>query len=187
MNTTDEGFSFPSTRTTNSVRLILGTQYSLCENYIKRARLHWGLKHVLSTNLIPLRTKFDTQTKLVLAWPVIDQLWFPERHFSANGISLHLGKVKMKICKGWLQALLSYAPRGFTARSRVLAKLVSLAQIGELARRLQYVFRIGKMCKFNRTLHNTQLIEFLRIAAEFVVRCIRYEDRVKVITFSIAA
>ena len=42
----------------------------------------------------------------------------------------------MKICKGWLQALLSSAPRGFAARSRVLVRLVSLAQIGELARRL---------------------------------------------------
>ena len=48
----------------------------------------------------------------------------------------------MKICKGWLQALLSPAPRGFAARSRVLARLASLAQIGELARRLsQYVSR----------------------------------------------
>ena len=28
------------------------------------------------------------------------------------------------------------APRGFAGRSRVLARLVSLAQIGELARRL---------------------------------------------------
>ena len=45
----------------------------------------------------------------------------------------------MKICKGWLQALLSSAPRGFAARSRVLARLVSLAQIGELARRLFFV------------------------------------------------
>ena len=32
--------------------------------------------------------------------------------------------------------LLSPAPRGFAARSRVLARLASLAQIGELARRL---------------------------------------------------
>ena len=31
------------------------------------------------------------------------------------------------------------APRGFAARSRVLARLASLAQIGELARRLIYV------------------------------------------------
>ena len=37
----------------------------------------------------------------------------------------------MKICKGWLQALLSPAPR-----SRVLARLASLAQIGEFAHRL---------------------------------------------------
>ena len=43
----------------------------------------------------------------------------------------------MKICKGSLQALLSSAPRGFAARSRVLARPVSLAQTGELARRLQ--------------------------------------------------
>ena len=131
-----KGFHFPSTRTTNSVRLILSTQYSLCENYIKRARLHWGLKKVLGTNLIPLRTKLDTQMKWVPAWPVINQLWFLERHFSANGTSLRLGEVQMKICKGWLQALLSSAPRGFATYSRVLARLVSLAQTGELARRL---------------------------------------------------
>ena len=137
-----KGFHFPSTRTTNSVRLILGLQYSLCKNYIKRARLLWGLKQVLGTNLIPLRTKFDTQTKRVPAWPVINQLWFPERHFSANGISLRLGEVQMKICKGWLQALLSSAPRGFAARSRVLARLVLLAKIGELARRLSYWYLV---------------------------------------------
>ena len=34
------------------------------------------------------------------------------------------------------EAIISSAPRGFAARSRVLARLVSLAQIGELARRL---------------------------------------------------
>ena len=43
------------------------------------------------------------------------------------------------------------------------------------------------MCKFNRTLYHTQLIQFARFAAEFVVRFIRYQYRVKVITFSIAA
>ena len=38
---------------------------------------------------------------------------------------------------------LSFAPRGFAARSRVLASLASLAQIGELARRLSmYLFDI---------------------------------------------
>ena len=31
-----------------------------------------------------------------------------------------MGEVQMKICKGWLQALLSSAPRGFASRSRVL-------------------------------------------------------------------
>ena len=47
----------------------------------------------------------------------------------------------MKIYKGWLQALLSPTPRGFAARSRVLARLASLAQIGELARRLANLLR----------------------------------------------
>ena len=72
-----KGFHFPSTRTTNSIWLILGSQYSLYENYIKRARLLWGLKQVLGTNLIPLRTKLVKQTKQVPAWPVINQLCFP--------------------------------------------------------------------------------------------------------------
>ena len=77
------------------------------------------------------------------AWPVINQLCFPERHFSANGISLRLGEVQMKICKGWLQALLSSAPRGFAARSRVLERLASLAQIGERAHWVDYMIRNG--------------------------------------------
>ena len=122
--------------TTNSVRLILSSQYPLCENYIKRAPPLWGLKQVFGTNLIPLKTKLVTQTKGVPAWPVINQLWFPERHFSANCISLRLGKVQMKFFEKLLQALLFSAPRGFAARARVLVRLVSLAQIGELARRL---------------------------------------------------
>ena len=78
----------------------------------------------------------NTQKKQVPAWPVISQLWFPERHFSANGISLRLGEVQMKFYERSLQALLSSAPRGFAARSRVLERLASLSQIGELARRL---------------------------------------------------
>ena len=42
----------------------------------------------------------------------------------------------MKSYERSLQALLSSAPSGFAARSRVLARLVLLAQIGELARTL---------------------------------------------------
>ena len=67
-------------------------------------RLLWGLKHVLGANLIPLRTKLVTQTKRVPAWPVINQLCFPERHFSANGISLRLSEVQMKFYERSLQA-----------------------------------------------------------------------------------
>jgi len=117
------------------------------------------VKHVLGTGLIPLRTKLATQTKRVPAWPVINQLCFPERHFSANGISLRLNEVQMRFYERSMQALLSSAPRGFAARSRilarlaslaqirracfaacsrVLARLASLAQIGELARRLKH-------------------------------------------------
>ena len=86
--------------------------------------------------MIPLRTKLVTLAMEVPAWPVINQLCFPERHFPANCIFLRLGEVQMKFYERSLQALLSSAPRGFAARSRVLARLASLAQIGELARRL---------------------------------------------------
>ena len=43
------------------------------------------------------------------------------------------------------------------------------------------------MCKFSRTLYNRQLIQFACIPVGFVVRFIRYQNRAKVITFSIAA
>ena len=52
------------------------------------------------------------------------------------------------------------------------------------------MFSTGIKYEFNRTLHNTQLIQSARIPAEFVVRFIRYqhpEHRVKVFTSSIAA
>ena len=45
------------------------------------------------------------------------------------------------------RALLSPAPRGFAARSRVLARRASLAQIGELARRLSV--RVQRRQSFN--------------------------------------
>ena len=80
-------------------------------NYIKRASLLCGLKQVFGTNLIPLRTKFDTQAKGMPAWPVINQLWFAERHFSANASSLRLGEVQLKFYERSLQALLFPAPR----------------------------------------------------------------------------
>ena len=82
-------------------------------------------------------TKLVTQTKRVPAWPVINQLCFPERHFSANGISFRLSEVQMRFYERSLQAVLSFAPRGFATHSRVFARLASLAQIGELARRLR--------------------------------------------------
>ena len=68
--------------------------------------------------------------------PVINQLWFPECHFSSSGISLCLGEVQMKIYETSLQALFSSAPQGFAAHLCLLAQLALLAQIGELAHRL---------------------------------------------------
>ena len=53
--------------------------------------------------------------------------------------------------------------------------------------RYSFFFNTGKVCKFSRTLYNRQLIQFARIPVEFVVRFIRYQNRVKVITFSIDA
>ena len=44
-----------------------------------------------------------------------------------------------------------------------------------------------KMCKFSRTLYNRRLIQLARSPVEFVVRFIRYQSRVKAITFSIPA
>jgi len=42
----------------------------------------------------------------------------------------------MKVYERLLQTLLSSAPRGLAASSGILARLASLAKIGELARRL---------------------------------------------------
>ena len=39
------------------------SQVRLCENHIKPATLIWELKQVLGSNMISLRTKFNTQTK----------------------------------------------------------------------------------------------------------------------------
>ena len=52
---------------------------------------------------------------------------------------------------------------------------------------VQYMFSTGKKCKFNRTLYNTQLIQFAHTPAEFVVCFTRYQYLVKVITFSTVA
>ena len=54
----------------------------------------------------------------------------------------------------------SEAPRGFAARSRVLARLVLLAQIGELARRLdQEISRVHSIYSYSeiRTIEPTSL------------------------------
>ena len=52
---------------------------------------------------------------------------------------------------------------------------------------VHFLLSTGRMCKFSRTLYNRQLIQFARIPVEFVVRFIRYQNRVKVMTFFTAA
>ena len=51
-----------------------------------------------------------------------------------------------------------------------------------VAARYSFWFSSGKICKFSGTLYNRQLIQFARIPVEFVVRFIRCQNRVKVIT-----
>ena len=66
----------------------------------------------------------------------------------------------MKFYERSLRALLSSAPRGFAARSRVFARLASLAQTGELARRLCLRRRRSKLA----------CTEHVRISAQSRVR-----------------
>ena len=53
-----------------------------------------------------------------------------------SGQAERASRERAKFYERSLQALLSSTPRGFAVRSRVLARHVSLAQIGEVARRL---------------------------------------------------
>ena len=75
-----------------------------------------------------------SQSTLISGTSFFSQLYFP----SSDEISLR----QMKFYERSLQAVLSSAPCGFAARSRVLARLVSLAKIGELARRLSYWYLV---------------------------------------------
>ena len=60
-----------------------------------------------------------------------------------------LSEVQMKFYERLLQALLSSAPRGFAARSRVLARLASLAQIGEL-QSMHNLYLLNRNSKISR-------------------------------------
>ena len=162
-----KGFHVPSTRTTNSVLLILGSQYSLLHQTSPSAlRAETSSRYQLASHAGVFRgarfsSLYEKRAPLKTpAWEARYQTDLPENQiwrtdeagaslacyqstlisgtsFSANGISLRLGEVQMKFYERSLQALLSPAPapRGFAARSRVLARLPSLAQMGELARR----------------------------------------------------
>ena len=148
-NTTDEGFSFSFHKNYK-----LGPTYpplvifSLRElNQTSPLVCFLGLTKFSVPIWSPWEPNLSHRRRGLPAWPVINQLCFPERHFSANCISLRLGEVQMKFYETSLQALLSSAPHGFAARSRLLVRLASLAQIGELACRLVLLLNIIQLCE----------------------------------------
>ena len=133
MNTTDEGFSFSFHK-----------NYKLGPTYPRHAifslrELHdepvcfegWNKFSVPIWPLWePNLTHRRSRCQLDLLSVNFDFRYFPSSGRSTNERSL--------------QALLSSAPRGFAARSRVLARPASLAQMGELPRRLVSVFPCNK-------------------------------------------
>ena len=132
-------FRFPSTRTTNWVRLILGSQYSLCENYIKRApssALRAETRSWYQSDPPENQTCHTDeegaslacyQSTLFSGTSFFSQWYFPSSERSTNEILWEI-----------VASSPFPAPRGFATRSHVLARLASLAQIGELARRLMH-------------------------------------------------
>ena len=114
-----KGFHFPSTRTTNSVRLILGLQYSLAENYIKRACLLWGLKQVLVTQQSdhPENQIWHTdeagaslacyQSTLISGTSFFSQLYFPLSGRSTNEILWEIVASSPFLCPSQLRRSLA--------------------------------------------------------------------------------
>ena len=139
MNTTDEGLSFSFHKNYK-----LGPTYPLLAIF--------SLRELHQTSPSALRAETSSRYQ---SDPPENQIWHTDEAgaslacyqstlisgtpFLANCISLRLGEVQMKFYERSLQALLSPAPSGFAARSRVLARLHSLAQIGELACRLNFM------------------------------------------------
>ena len=122
-NTNDEGFWFSFHK-----------NYKLGPTHPRLTMFYWQSNTFTSTantTVLAIRAlcKFVFQ---ICPENLINQLWFPEHHFTANGFFLRLGEVQMKIYDRSLQALLS-SP---LARSCILVQLASLAQIGELAHKL---------------------------------------------------
>ena len=151
-----KGFHFPYTRTTNSVRLILGSQYSLCKSLNQTS---------------PLVCFEGWKTFLVPIW----SLWEPNLSYRWRGCQLGLlsinfvfwnvifqpmvfpwAKYKWNFMRDHCKLFLSSAPRSFAARLCVLARLASLAQIGEVARRLTTIVSFTHFPCNNNTTHQKE-------------------------------
>ena len=92
----------------------------------------WKLqKTVAKHRRLELSTKRDYGTKRESSY------FMKSQGILACEEALLFGQAKWASPERSRRGLLSPAPRGFAARSRVLARLASLAQIGELARRLK--------------------------------------------------
>ena len=72
-----------------------------------------------------------------------------------------LSEVQMKFYERLLQGLLSSAPRSFAARSRVLARLASLAQIGEL-QCMHNLYLLNRNSKISRNSFHRFLWNFVQ-------------------------
>ena len=113
-----------------------GRSLAYSEKSVGPRTLHWGIPAVTGL-LYPRESHLDIQT--TRSNPA--KRMYALRLLKRAGVNPHdnlKGYISMRFKSGIAceQTLLSSAPRGFAARSRVLARLVSLAQIGELARRL---------------------------------------------------
>ena len=134
-------FNFPSTRTTNSVRLssarnilfarITSNEPVCFEGWNKSDPTENQIWHTAVASLA------SYQSTLISGRSFFSQWYFPSSEQSTE----------MKFYERSLQALLSSAPRGLAARSRIFVRLASLAQIGELARILCCLKRVKKKIK----------------------------------------
>ena len=139
MNTTDEGFSFAFHKNYKPgptyPRLAIFSLQELNQTSLLICFEGWN------TFLEPIESPWEpnlSHTKRVSAWPVINQLCFPECHFSAYGIFLRLSKVQMKFYKRSLQSspflCLSRLCRSFAHSQET--RFAHPNRRGELARRL---------------------------------------------------
>ena len=182
-----KGFHFPSTRTTKSIRLILGSQYSLYENYIgyrnDRFFSHTN-PYILNVtqqcrcspmlifracatcdHTSPSALRAETSSRYQSDTPEKPNLTHRRSGCQLSLLSINFdfrnvifqpmvfpfvwANYQWNFMRDRCKLSFPLPPRGFAARSRVLARLASLAQIGELARRL--------LCRWHATVYRVYI------------------------------